>query len=105
MNEIALCEITSFGNRRGHAPPLRRLLCYGRFMEESKRNPKLSAFLSKAGEWRAEFEALRAIVLDCPLTEDLKWGVPCYSHEKRNVVLIHGFKDYCALLFFKGALL
>jgi uncharacterized protein YdeI (YjbR/CyaY-like superfamily) len=74
-------------------------------MTESNRNPKVDAFLSRAEKWRAEFEALRAIVLDCGLTEDLKWGVPCYALDKRNIVLMHGFKDYCALLFFKGALL
>ena len=52
-----------------------------------------------------EFEKLRMIILDCGLTEELKWGVPCYSLEKRNIVLIHGFKEYCAILFFKGTLL
>jgi uncharacterized protein YdeI (YjbR/CyaY-like superfamily) len=68
-------------------------------------NPKVDAFLSRERKWREEFEKLRAIVLDCGLTEELKWGVPCYTFQKRNVVLMHGFKDYCALLFFKGALL
>ena len=52
-----------------------------------------------------EFELLRMLILDCGLTEKLKWGVPCYMHEKSNIVLIHGFKDYCAVLFFKGVLL
>jgi uncharacterized protein YdeI (YjbR/CyaY-like superfamily) len=65
----------------------------------------VDAFLSRAERWRDEFEALRAIVLDCQLSEELKWGQPCYTHQKRNIVLIHGFKDYCALLFFKGALM
>jgi uncharacterized protein YdeI (YjbR/CyaY-like superfamily) len=74
-------------------------------MTESNRNPKVDAVLGKADAWRAEFEALRPIVLDCGLTEDLKWGWPCYTLDNRNVVLMHGFKDYCALLFFKGALL
>jgi uncharacterized protein YdeI (YjbR/CyaY-like superfamily) len=69
------------------------------------KNPKVDAFLGRAEKWREEFEKLRKIVLDCGLTEDLKWGVPCYSFEKTNVVLMHGFKEYCALLFFKGALL
>ena len=59
----------------------------------------------KANRWRAEFEKLRKIVRDCGLTESFKWGKPCYTFEGRNVVLIHGFKEYCALLFFKGALL
>jgi uncharacterized protein YdeI (YjbR/CyaY-like superfamily) len=68
-------------------------------------NPKVDAFLSRAKRWHDEFEKLRKIILECDLTEELKWGNPCYSFQKRNVVLIHGFKDYCALLFFKGALL
>ncbi|HEV2829569.1 MAG TPA: DUF1801 domain-containing protein, partial [Pyrinomonadaceae bacterium] len=68
-------------------------------------NPKVDAYLSRTKKWREEFEKLRMIILDCGLTEELKWGVPCYTFEKRNIVLIHGFKEYCALLFFKGALL
>jgi uncharacterized protein YdeI (YjbR/CyaY-like superfamily) len=68
-------------------------------------NPKLDAFLKRAKKWREEFEKLRSIILDCQLTEELKWGQPCYAFQKSNIVLIHGFKDYCALLFFKGALL
>lgn len=68
-------------------------------------NPKVDAFLSKAKAWRKEFEKLRTIVLGFPLTEELKWGNPCYAYQGRNVVLMHGFKEYCALLFFKGALL
>ena len=68
-------------------------------------NPKVDALLSKTDKWRDEFEALRTIVLECGLTEELKWGQPCYTLHKSNIVLIHGFKEYCALLFFKGALL
>ena len=68
-------------------------------------NPKVDWFFTKATEWQEEFEKLRNIGLDCGLTEELKWGCPCYTFEKRNIVLIHGFKEYCALLFFKGALL
>src|SRR5579872_446357 len=68
-------------------------------------NPKVDGFLRKAKKWRKEFEKLRTIVLDCDLNEELKWGNPCYSLEGKNIVLIHGFKEYCALLFFKGALL
>ena len=68
-------------------------------------NPKVDKHLSKAKKWRKEFEKLRMIVLDCGLTEELKWGCPCYTIQKKNIVLIHGFKEYCALLFFKGALL
>ncbi len=68
-------------------------------------NPKVDLFLSQAKQWRAEFAALRAVALDCGLTEEFKWMHPCYTLEDRNVVLIHGFKKYCALLFVKGALL
>jgi uncharacterized protein YdeI (YjbR/CyaY-like superfamily) len=70
----------------------------------SRTNPKVDWFFKK-GQWQEEFEKLRMIVLDCGLTEELKWGCPCYTFQKRNIVLIHGFKEYCALLFFKGALL
>jgi uncharacterized protein YdeI (YjbR/CyaY-like superfamily) len=68
-------------------------------------NPKVDEYLRKAKKWREEFEKLRMIVLDCGLTEELKWGCPCYTFQKSNIVLIHGFKEYCALLFFKGVLL
>ena len=68
-------------------------------------NPKVDWFFDKATKWQKEYEKLRTILLDCGLTEELKWGCPCYTFEKRNIVLIHGFKEYCALLFFKGALL
>lgn len=68
-------------------------------------NPKVDFFFNKATKWQSAFEQLRTIVLECGLTEELKWGCPCYSFEKSNIVLIHGFKEYCALLFFKGALL
>ena len=68
-------------------------------------NPKIDLFISKANKWQKEFEKLRMIILKCHMTEELKWGVPCYTIKKKNIVLIHGFKEYCALLFFKGALL
>ncbi len=68
-------------------------------------NPKVDTFLRKAKTWREESEKLRMILLDCPLTEELKWGEPCYTFQGKNVVLIGGFKEYCTLLFFKGALL
>jgi uncharacterized protein YdeI (YjbR/CyaY-like superfamily) len=68
-------------------------------------NPKVDRVINKAKKWREEFEKLRKIILDCGLTEELKWGWPCYTFQKSNVVLIHGFKGYCALLFFKGVLL
>jgi len=74
-------------------------------MTNSRKNPKVDGFLSKAKKWKEEFEKLRAIVLDCELTEEFKWMHPCYTFEKKNIVLIHGFKEYCALLFHKGALL
>jgi len=68
-------------------------------------NPKVDQFLNSTEKWRNEFEALRAIVLECGLTEELKWDLPCYTFQKSNVVIIQGFKEYCALLFFKGVLL
>lgn len=68
-------------------------------------NPKVDFYFNKAKTWKKEVEQLRMIVLDCGLTEELKWGVPCYTFEKSNVVLIHDFKEYCALLFHKGVLL
>ena len=71
----------------------------------AKTNPKVDAILRQEKKWRDEFEKLRSIILELPLTEDLKWYQPCYTLEGKNVVLIHGFKEYCALMFFKGALL
>ena len=68
-------------------------------------NHKVDFFFNKAEKWQNEYEKLRMIVLDCGLTEELKWGCPCYTFQKGNIVLIHGFKEYCALLFFKGALI
>ncbi len=68
-------------------------------------NPKVDDFLRETKNWREEFETLRKIILDCQLTEELKWGVPCYTFNNANIVLIHGFKEYCAILFVKGALL
>ncbi len=68
-------------------------------------NPEVDPFFQTAKTWKAEYARLRAIILDRHLDEGLKWGKPCYTFEGRNIVLIHGFKDYCALLFFKGALL
>lgn len=68
-------------------------------------NPQVDWFFDKATKWQKEYEKLRMIILDCGLTEELKWGCPCYTFENSNIVLIHGFKEYCALLFFKGVLL
>lgn len=69
------------------------------------KNPRVDVFLSKTDKWQKEYAKLRKIVLDCGLTEELKWGQPCYTDDGKNIVLIHGFKEYCALLFMKGALL
>ncbi|MEI8216338.1 MAG: YdeI family protein [Eubacteriales bacterium] len=74
-------------------------------MTNNRMNPKVDEYLSKTKNWKVEFGKLRKIVLDCGLNEDMKWGVPCYTLEEKNIVLIHGFKEYCALLFFKGSLL
>ncbi|UOY90897.1 YdeI/OmpD-associated family protein [Bacillus glycinifermentans] len=74
-------------------------------MTNSRMNPKVDEFLSQAAKWKEEYEKLRNIVLDCELTEEFKWMHPCYTFNHKNIVLIHGFKEYCALLFHKGALL
>ena len=68
-------------------------------------NPKVDWYFVKNKKWQEEIEHLRSIALDCGLNEELKWGKPCYTYQKSNVVLIHGFKEYCALLYMKGALL
>ena len=68
-------------------------------------NPKVDFFFNKSGAWQEAYGLLRSIILECGLMEELKWGVPCYTYNDSNVVLIHGFKDYCALLFHKGVLL
>ncbi len=74
-------------------------------MAKSSTNPKVDWYFSKEQKWQTEIEKLRTIALDCGLNEELKWGCPCYTLEGNNIVLIHVFKDYCAYLFFKGALL
>ena len=68
-------------------------------------NPKVDWFFNKDTKWQQEYAELRMFILDCGLTEELKWGCPCYTSQENNVVLIHGFKDYCALLFMKGVLM
>jgi uncharacterized protein YdeI (YjbR/CyaY-like superfamily) len=68
-------------------------------------NPEFDFFFSKPGKWQQEIKQLRMVILECGLKEELKWGNPCYTFQESNIVLIHGFKEYCALLFFKGALL
>lgn len=68
-------------------------------------NPKVDTFFSKLTQWQDELAQLREIVLDCGLIEELKWGVPCYTYKDANVIIIHGFKNYCAIMFFKGVLL
>ncbi|MDB5284615.1 MAG: hypothetical protein JWO06_3690 [Bacteroidota bacterium] len=74
-------------------------------MTKSSTNPKVDFYFIKAKKWKKELEQLRTIILTTGLTEELKWGVPCYTLQKKNVVLIHAFKEYCAILFMKGALL
>lgn len=74
-------------------------------MTNNNMNPKVDDFLRMTDKWRTEFEQLRRIILDRRLTEDLKWGVPCYTLDDKNIVLIHGFKEYCAILFIKGSLM
>ncbi len=71
----------------------------------NRMNPKIDEFLRNANKWQEEFAKLRRIILDCQVTEELRWDKPCYTFQGSNIVLIHGFKEYCALLFFKGALL
>ncbi|HTX92892.1 MAG TPA: YdeI family protein [Anaerolineales bacterium] len=71
----------------------------------SETNPKVDFYFNKAEKWQEEIKKLRTIVLACQLTEELKWGVPCYTFQNSNIVLIHMFKEYCAILFVKGALL
>jgi uncharacterized protein YdeI (YjbR/CyaY-like superfamily) len=95
-------------DRRGCGPQRRRSSLPALLLEDqsmNRMNPKVDVFLSNAKKWQKEFAKLRTIVLDCGVTEELKWGQPCYTFEKKNIVLIHGFREYCALLFFKGALL
>jgi uncharacterized protein YdeI (YjbR/CyaY-like superfamily) len=74
-------------------------------MTKSVSNPKADFYFSKSNKWQEEIKKLRTIALDCNLDEELKWGCPCYTYQKSNIVLIHVFKEYCAFLFFKGALL
>ncbi|OEZ57979.1 YdeI family protein [Duganella sp. HH105] len=74
-------------------------------MTEKTLNAKVDEYVSKPGQWQIAYQKLRAIALACDLVEEFKWGNPCYTLDGQNVVLIHGFKEYCALLFFKGALM
>ncbi len=74
-------------------------------MPKTKTNTEVDAFIKGAKQWQAEFDKLRKIILSSGLTENLRWGKPCYTFQNSNIVLIHGFKEYCALLFIKGALL
>ena len=71
----------------------------------NKMNPKVDGYLRKAKKWQEEMDKLRRIILDCQLTEELKWGKPCYTFQNSNIVILQGFKEFCALLFAKGALL
>lgn len=74
-------------------------------MTKSKTNPKVDSYFTKAERWPEELKKLRSILLDCDLTEELKWGKPCYTFQDTNLVVLIGFKDYCSLLFCQGALL
>lgn len=74
-------------------------------MEKTKRNPDIDTYLNEPIKWQQEFRQLREIILEFPFNETMKWGHPCYSIDQKNILLIHGFKDYCAILFFKGSLL
>jgi uncharacterized protein YdeI (YjbR/CyaY-like superfamily) len=74
-------------------------------MTKNKTNPQVDFYFNKPGRWQEEIKLLRTIIHECGLEENLKWGVPCYSLEKSNIVLVHVFKEYCAILFFKGVLL
>ena len=74
-------------------------------MADRTMNPKVDWFFTKATKWQDEYAELRILVLDCGLTEELKWGCPCYTFQGGNIILIHGFKNYCALLFMQGSLL
>ena len=74
-------------------------------MTNSKMNPVVDEFLRGCAKWKAEYEKLRTILLDSELTEDFKWGFPCYTFQDKNIIIMHGFKNYCALLFIKGSLL
>jgi uncharacterized protein YdeI (YjbR/CyaY-like superfamily) len=71
----------------------------------AKTNPKVDGFMRTAKKWQDEMKKMRRIALDCGLSEDMKWRCPCYTLDDSNIVLIHAFKEYCAFLFFKGALL
>ena len=74
-------------------------------MTKNKKNPKIDVYISKVKRWQEEMEKLRTIILYCGLAEELKWGKPAYTFQESNIVIIQGFKEYCALLFFKGVLL
>ncbi|MBC1234343.1 YdeI/OmpD-associated family protein [Listeria booriae] len=74
-------------------------------MAEQKTNPKVEEYVNKAKRWQSEYKQLRAYALDCDLSEDIKWKHPCFMYEDNNIVLAHGFKEYCALLFMKGVLM
>jgi uncharacterized protein YdeI (YjbR/CyaY-like superfamily) len=98
-----LAEGQRTGGRQGASSTLNKLNEY--IMTKRRMNPKVDAYLSKATRRREEMKKLRMILLDCQLTEELKWGKPCYTFQDSNIVIIQGFKEYCALLFFKGVLL
>ncbi len=93
---MTVTGVTQVPPKKKNNPPI---------MTMSTLNPKVDEFLRRTQKWEKEFEQLRLIALDCGLTEEYKWMHPCYTYHKKNIVLIHGFKEYCAILFFKGVLL
>src|SRR6266851_4782390 len=102
---LLVCRRSSSHRRPPRANLVVKLTLFRSNHQMSRMNPKVDGYFRKSKKWQKELAKLRTTVLDCHLTEELKWGQPCYTFEKRNIVLIHGFKEYCALLFFKGALL
>ena len=81
------------------------MISFAQLNEHSMKNPKIDAFLSEATQWQAELACLRSILLECNLQEELKWGNPCYCFQKKNIILLGGFKDHCVISFIKGTLL
>jgi uncharacterized protein YdeI (YjbR/CyaY-like superfamily) len=95
-------DIVTTDNRQLTRP---KLTFISEYQQMNRMNPKVDEYLRRAKKWQEEMEKLRRIGLDCGLTEELKWGKPCYTFQKSNIVIIQGFKEFCALLFCKGALL
>lgn len=105
IKQVCQCRNHCFGQAINQFFFHEFLLSHQYIITQNMMNPKVDFFFEKAKKWQDEYVKLRSIALSCGLTEELKWGVPCYTFQGTNVVLIHGFKDYCAYLFHKGALL